>query len=83
MGINFSDLAHGPSDFKDGLEFVEDLHPGADAYAKRTMVPNEWNHKLAEETTAILLCNVPDFAKPAGKQVVVSLMDDRLRRAMM
>jgi hypothetical protein len=83
MGISFSSLTHGPCNFKDGLQFVEDLKVWSDEYEEKTMVPNEWNHKLAEETIAILLCNVPEFMKPAGKQIVISLMDNRLRKAMM
>jgi hypothetical protein len=39
MGIQYDDLAHGPSDFKDGLEFFEDLREWADVYEKSYMVP--------------------------------------------
>lgn len=104
MGIDFSPMAHGPHNFRDGLEFVEDLKLWSDAYEKRTMVPDESNHKLANETTAILLNGIPLFLQPyalpcykykakhstnctssfrAGRKVVSSLMDERLRRAMM
>lgn len=83
MRIDFTPLAHGPSNFKDGLEFFEDLRLWADGYEQRAMVPNDWNHKLAEETIAILLSNVPKFLRPYGKWAVVTLMDDRLRKAMM
>ncbi|KAF2463132.1 uncharacterized protein BDR25DRAFT_298370 [Lindgomyces ingoldianus] len=82
MGITWEALANGQSGFKDGLQFVEDLRLWSDAYEKRNMVPNKWNHQLAEETIAILLCNAPRSMKPAGKQAVVTLMDERLRRAM-
>ncbi|KAF2108532.1 hypothetical protein BDV96DRAFT_652783 [Lophiotrema nucula] len=81
MSISFSDLPHSPN-FRDGYEFVEDLRTWATTYEEKMMVPNDWNHKLAEETIAILLCNVPEFMKPFGKQVVVTLMDERLRKAM-
>jgi hypothetical protein len=75
-------MAHGPDNFRDGFEFVEDLRTWADAYEKRTMVPDDFNHKLAEETIAILLCNTPGPLKPAGRQIVIALMDERLRRSM-
>jgi len=39
MGIHYGDLAHGPNDFKDGLEFFEDIKEWADAYEKSYMVP--------------------------------------------
>lgn len=82
QNIDFSPLRHGPSSFRDGLEFYHDLVAWADAYEQRAMVPDAHNHQLAEETTAILLTNVPSFLKPIGRQAVVSLMDIRLRKAM-
>ena len=83
MGIDFADLRHGPHSFKDGLEFFEDIKEWADNYEKEHMVPDKYNHQLAEETTRILLANTPDALKPYGQNVVTALMDDRLRRAMM
>ena len=82
MGISFKSLPHYP-DFRDGHQFFTDLQIWALNYEKRVMLPNEWNHKLANETTAILLYNLPESMKPFGKHVVSSLMDDRLRKAMM
>ncbi|KAH6615010.1 hypothetical protein C7974DRAFT_320671 [Boeremia exigua] len=83
MGIDYATLRHGPSSFQDGLEFFEDMKEWANEYEKEHMIPNKFNHQLAEETTRILLANVPDVLKPYGKQFVAALMDDRLRRAMM
>ncbi|KAF1840707.1 uncharacterized protein K460DRAFT_380504 [Cucurbitaria berberidis CBS 394.84] len=83
MGINYSELRHGPSNFKDGLEFFEDIKEWADEYERRFMVPNAYNHQLAEETTRILLANIPGPFKPFGKNMVAALMDERLRRAML
>jgi len=83
MGISYEPLTHGPNSFRDGVQFVEDVRTWASAYEAKTMVPDPVNHKVAEETTAILLCNVPSFLKPAGKKAVASLMDERLRRAML
>lgn len=82
MDIKWDNLPHGPSNFRDGLEFVEDLRTWSDDYESRAMVPNEWSHKLAELMIRILLYNMPNFLKPMGKQVVIALMDERLRRAM-
>lgn len=81
MGMSFKPLAHYPN-FRDGVEFFDDLKNWALSYEEEVMIPNEWNHKLANETTAILLYNMPEFMKPFGKHVVSSLMDDRLRKAM-
>lgn len=83
MGIQYDDLAHGPFNFRDGLEFFEDIKLWADAYERRVMVPNKWNHKLAEETAAMLMADVPGLLRPHAKHLIVTLMDERLRRAMM
>lgn len=47
------------------------------------MVPDENNKKTAEQTVEILLWGVPKAMKPAGRNVVSAIMDDRLRAAMM
>lgn len=83
MGIDYSSLRHGPSSFRDGLEFFEDIKEWAINYEKEYMVPDKYNHQLAEETTRILLANVPDVLRPYGRNIVTTLMDDRLRRAML
>lgn len=83
MGIDYTDLRHGPRSFKHGYEFFQDIKEWADSYEKEYMVPDKYNHQLAEETTRILLASAPDALKPYGQNVVTALMDDRLRRAMM
>lgn len=83
MGIDYSPLTHGPSNFKDGVEFCEDVKEWSNDYESRYMVPNKYNHQLAEETTRILLADVPGPLKRFGKTIVTALMDDRLRCAMM
>ena len=83
MNIDFAPLAHGPNSFADGLQFFNDIRAWAEGYEKKTMVPDATNHKTANETTNILLFNAPDFLKPFGRKVVASVMDDRLRTAMM
>lgn len=83
MKIDYSCLASGPSSFRDGLDFLDDLRTWSEAYEKKCMVPDEYNHKLAEETIAILLCNVPQAFKGPGTKAVTVLMDTRLRNAMM
>jgi hypothetical protein len=83
MGIDYTGLRHGPSSFRDGLEFFEDVKEWSDDYENQNMVPSQHNHQLAEETTRILLAAAPDFMKPFGKKIVTALMDERLRLAMM
>ncbi|KAF2003371.1 hypothetical protein P154DRAFT_105073 [Amniculicola lignicola CBS 123094] len=83
MSISYAPLSRGPDKFVDGLEFTEDLRSWSKAYEEQVMVPNQWNRQLAEQTIDILLCNVPDSLKPVGTNIIVSLMDERLRKAMM
>ncbi|KAF2735235.1 hypothetical protein EJ04DRAFT_492074 [Polyplosphaeria fusca] len=82
MGIDYAPLDHGPDAFCDGLEFFEDLSTWAEEYERDVMLPMESNHRLAEETIALLLSDVPRPLKPFGKQLVVTMMSERLRRAM-
>lgn len=83
MGISFHPLASGPMGFGDGIQFIEELRAWAGQYEREYMVPDQWNHKLAKETVAILICNLPTFLKKPATKVVSVLMDDRLRKAMM
>ncbi|KAJ4367692.1 hypothetical protein N0V83_007277 [Neocucurbitaria cava] len=83
MDIDYSGLRHGPSNFKDGLEFFEDIKEWSDEYERRCMVPNKFSHQLAEETTRILLTDVPGPLKRFGRVLVTALMDQRLRGAML
>jgi hypothetical protein len=64
-------------------ETYEEMRDWADAYEKRAMLPSELNHELAETTTALLLYYTPSLIKPFAKKVLIGLMDDTLRKAMM
>jgi hypothetical protein len=79
MGISFDVL--GPSE--SGLDFVKAIQAWSDAYEQRCMVPDVNNNRVADETTKLLLYDVPDAAKPFGKLAVSALLTDRLRTAMM
>lgn len=82
MGISFTPLASGPSGFRDGLQFTEKLRVWSEAYEEKFMVPDKWNNKLADETVAILVYNLPEWLKGPARKVVATLMDERLRKAM-
>jgi hypothetical protein len=60
-----------------------EMRDWADEYEKRAMFPNETNHLLAEITTGLLLYYTPSLMKGFAKKLIVGLMDDRLRNAMM
>ena len=82
MVISYDSLPSSKSGFRDGLHFLQEISEWAEAYEARFMVPDEKNHQIANETTALLLHTVPSFLKPAGRKFVSALMDTRLRRAM-
>ena len=83
MGISFKKLRSGKEGWVDGLQWLDELNEWSAEYEKRVMVPDENNHKTAEQTVAILLYSIPGYAKATGRKIVSALMDDRLRKAMM
>lgn len=46
------------------------------------MFPCEANHELAEVTTGLLLYYTPNFMTGFAKRILIVLMDERLRKAM-
>ncbi|KAK8240368.1 hypothetical protein HDK90DRAFT_548539 [Phyllosticta capitalensis] len=83
MEISYEEMQSAGTGWTDGLHWLEDLEEWADEYEKKCMVPDAANKKTADETTNILLWDVPKALNPAAYKVVSSLMDDRLRKAMM
>lgn len=69
--------------WRDGLHFYEELCEWAENYETRCMVPAQTNFETAEQTKAVLLWVIPRPFKAAAQQVIWSLMDARLRRAML
>lgn len=83
MEISYKDLPSFKTGWRDGLDWIEEIEQWSVDYEKRYMVPNTFNHITANETTAILLWDLPESWMPTGRQVVSALMDDRLQKAMM
>ncbi|OJD19093.1 hypothetical protein AJ78_00968 [Emergomyces pasteurianus Ep9510] len=83
MEISFEHLPSAKTGFKDGIHFFEELKAWSEDYEERAMVPNEWNRKNADQTVAVLLWDYPNFMKPVTRNMVLYMMDDRLREAMM
>src|SRR5271170_1047389 len=59
-----------------------EMRDWADDYEKRAMFPSETNHQLADLTTNLLLYYTPNLIKGFAKKLIIGLMDDRLRNAM-
>lgn len=86
MGIGYEKLPsgkNGSAGWTDGLHWLEEMMEWAEGYEKEYMKPHINNHTTAQQTTALLLWNIPAALKPLGEKVVTTLMDDRLRIAMM
>jgi hypothetical protein len=79
MGISFDALP----DCESGFEFANALASWSREYENRCMVPDMNNKKVADETTELLLYDVPKIGKPFGTLAVSALLTDRLRTAMM
>ena len=83
MAIDYSCLKSAREGWVDGLQWLDEMEVWAEGYEKNSMVPDINNFKTAEQTTAMLLWYVPQWAKGYGKKIVCALMDHRLRTAMM
>ncbi|GAB7350864.1 hypothetical protein MBLNU459_g1388t1 [Dothideomycetes sp. NU459] len=83
MNINYNCLPSAKTGWKDGVHWIEEVEAWSIAYEKRYMVPDINNKKTADHTTNILLWSVPDWLRSFGLQAVSTLMDQRLREAMM
>ncbi|KAI4154404.1 MAG: hypothetical protein LQ340_001699 [Diploschistes diacapsis] len=85
MGIEYTGLITSYEDgtFMNGLEFLAELCDWAKEYEGRHMVPDEKNHLVAEQTMALLLWLVPGPLKGVARKAVFTLMDKRLRVAML
>ena len=84
MDISYAGLLKSAADgWKDGIHWLEEIEGWAEEYEEKNMVPHVDNFKTAEHTMSILLWFVPRFAKGLGKNLVITLLDERLRKAIM
>ncbi|KAF2145723.1 uncharacterized protein K452DRAFT_284089, partial [Aplosporella prunicola CBS 121167] len=82
MDISYHVLPSNGAGWRDGLQWYQEVLDWSQAYEAECMIPDGANRRTADETTAILLYDVPEFLKDAGLKVVTASMDDRLRKAM-
>jgi hypothetical protein len=83
MEISYKDLSSFNTGWRDGLDWLDDIKQWSIEYEKRCMIPDHGNQVTADQTTELLLWDLPESWMPAGRQVVSALMDERLRKAMM
>lgn len=83
LGISYSALPSGPTGFRDGIHWLEEVSSWSYDYEVQHMKPHVRNKEIAEKTIDVLVYNLPGFMKPLGFYLVSFLMDERLRSAMM
>ena len=83
MEISYDILPSYKEGWVDGNHFLRELGEWSDSYEKRCMVPANQNHETAEQTTALFIRILPKPLRKIGKNLVVAVMDERLRKAMM
>ncbi|TGO27532.1 hypothetical protein BPAE_0040g00130 [Botrytis paeoniae] len=81
MGISYHGLRRF-NEWRDGIEFFEDIKKWAENYERNFMVPNEYNKKTADELVPLLLFLVPKALLPFARDAVGVLMGPLLRSAM-
>ncbi|KAB5578136.1 hypothetical protein GE09DRAFT_1088621 [Coniochaeta sp. 2T2.1] len=69
------------TEWKDGIEFVEDITAWAKGYELEAMKPAATNVPPAQALMDMLLYHVPGFARGFVEEIVTVLMGDRVRDA--
>lgn len=82
MEIPYGALNSSKLGWRDGLHWLEELEEWSLAYEKEHMVPAAVNAKLASSTLDIALFNVPFKLRGVGRKLAATLLESRLRRAM-
>lgn len=82
MEISYDVLPSSKTGWQDGLHWLSELGDWTENYEKRIMVPHDDNHATAECTTALLVSVLPKPLHTMARSLVISIMDERLRKAM-
>ncbi|CAK7200094.1 hypothetical protein SEUCBS139899_002783 [Sporothrix eucalyptigena] len=80
MGISYEDV-EGHREWRDGLDFVDDVTAWARTYERNEMKPHPANIPPAHRFAALLLLLVPPFLRPFALEAISVLMSDRMREA--
>lgn len=82
MNISYDPLPSFTTGWLDGLKWYQEIQTWSLQHEEKHMIPSSDNKKTADETTALLLYDIPTSFIPVGRAVISSLMDPRLRKAM-
>ncbi|KAK7753054.1 hypothetical protein SLS62_005004 [Diatrype stigma] len=83
MGIRYEGYLSRAGEWRDGLDFFDDIAAWAKDYEVRHMRPSAVAAKPARTLIPMLTYWVPGFAKPFAAECVCVLIDDRTREAFM
>lgn len=83
MRIDFQELTSVETELRDGLDWLTKLEAWSISYEEKYMVADINNKITADQTSNVLLWKVPNRMRGLGVQAISSLMDRRLRKAMM
>ena len=81
--VPFTQLSEHDRGWENALEWMQDLEHWSRKYESRHMVSAESNHKLAESTLRIILHRAPTSMHAFGRSCFATIMEERLREAMM
>lgn len=83
MKIDYSPLPSCSSGWMDGLHWLEEIWAWSEAYEEKSMVSHEANGAVGEASLDITVWKVPNALKPLARHAVASILDERLREALM
>lgn len=83
MDISYERLPSFPSGWANALEWMRELEAWSEGYEAENMMPEPLNRTVANATIIIGLTNVPSIFRPLVTQFAASLLNPRLRRAML
>ena len=83
MEIPYKALPSHAQGWRDGAHFLTELEAWSTAYETANMIPAASNETMGKGTVNIALFNVPKALRPATMHLVASLLEPRLRTAML
>ncbi|GFF25827.1 hypothetical protein IFM46972_01559 [Aspergillus udagawae] len=83
LGISYEVLPGGPDEFRDGLQWLEEMGDWSRRYEEERMKAAPPNRAVADKTMDVLVYGMPGWVRGVGVSVATCVMDERLRTAMM
>lgn len=80
MGIDYTEQL-GRSDWKDGIDFMEDVEQWARGYERDRLQPSPSSKRLAQVQLDMVLSIFPGAMRPLMRQMGLAIMGERMRYA--